>query len=475
MVCENFHAESVKIMFHYKEFPIFELFQVVYYFVVQGDDCSAVMDANNTGKDRKRKRKSRENTEGEKRSQRKEWKKRKQQAKRIKSNPSTNGRNDGHGEGQEEAIENPKRTVVDATKVASSSQNSPNAFYAPTIEPKNLAKEIKPKAQMAAKNSRGALMLRLSVTKTAKLKPSKKIQTLAEGKSRKHSNRANNDALLSQQLVPAPPGRNLRAVKKEIVVKEKSLLKELKPGHIDYLPLDAVGSGSYGHCYRARYRGIDVVVKKMIHKDTERDKLRAKREVVHEAEVLTALGDHEGLPMLIGITTANEPYCLVTQFHGIIEQSVTLHQAANSKIITPAECIQLFVKICSALEHVHSKGFLHNDIKSNNVVLDQTGPEQYNPVLIDFGKSTRTSAATTITVNERSTDGKSYLAPEVLKYREYSPASDIYSMGRMLKAISTIMGFYDKVRVVAKTATELNPPHRANIQQLAKEISFVHF
>ena len=45
----------------------------------------------------------------------------------------------------------------------------------------------------------------------------------------------------------------------------------------------------------------------------------------------------------------------------------------------------------------------------------------------------------------------------------------------MLKAISTIMGFYDKVRVVAKTATELNPPYRANIKQLAKEISFVHF
>lgn len=45
----------------------------------------------------------------------------------------------------------------------------------------------------------------------------------------------------------------------------------------------------------------------------------------------------------------------------------------------------------------------------------------------------------------------------------------------MLKAISTIMGFYDKVHVVAKTATQLNPSHRANIKQLAQEISFVHF
>lgn len=435
------------------------------------------MDANDTSKYRKRKRKSRDNTVEEKRTQRKEWKKRKQQAKRVKSTPSINGRNDGSEE-QKAVIEHQKRTVVDITRITSSSQNSLNVHAPTTIKSKSLAEKIKPKTQMAAANSRSALMLRLAVTKAAEGKPSKKVQTSAEVKFRtEHSNRTNNNARSSklQQLMPAPPERNLRAVKKQIVVKEKSLLKELEPGHIDYLPLDAVGSGSYGLCYRARYRGINVVVKKMIHRDTERDKLRAKREVVHEAEVLTALGDHEGLPMLIGITTANEPFCLVTQFHGIIEQSVTLHQAANNKIITPAECIHLFVKICSALEHVHSKGFLHNDIKSNNVVLDQTGPGQYNPVLIDFGKSTRPSAATTVTVNEKSVHGKSYLAPEVLKYRSYSPASDIYSMGRMLKAISTIMGFYDKVRAVTKTATELKPSHRANIKQLARKISLVHF
>jgi len=98
------------------------------------------------------------------------------------------------------------------------------------------------------------------------------------------------------------------------------------------LPLDAVGSGSYGHCYSARYRGIDIAIKKMIHRDTERDKLRAKHEVV---------GDHEGLAILLGITTANEQFCLVIQFHSIIEQSVTLHQAANNESRLPNAFIYL--------------------------------------------------------------------------------------------------------------------------------------
>lgn len=152
------------------------------------------MDANDTSKYRKRKRKSRDNTVEEKRTQRKEWKKRKQQAKRVKSTPSINGRNDGSEE-QKAVIEHQKRTVVDITRITSSSQNSLNVHAPTTIKSKSLAEKIKPKTQMAAANSRSALMLRLAVTKAAEGKPSKKVQTSAEVKFRtEHSNRTNNDA-----------------------------------------------------------------------------------------------------------------------------------------------------------------------------------------------------------------------------------------------------------------------------------------
>ena len=166
---------------------------------------------------------------------------------------------------------------------------------------------------------------------------------------------------------PGPSRRSCDSVKKQLVVKE---LKELNPKHVDYLPQDAVGGGSFGQCFRAHYRGIEVVVKKMIHNDSAEDKLRAKRNLIHEAEVITSLGDHEGLPLIFGVITAKEPLCLVTQFHGIHEQSVTLQQAANASMITPSECLKTFAEICLALKHVHSRGFLHNDIKANNVVLE---------------------------------------------------------------------------------------------------------
>ena len=166
---------------------------------------------------------------------------------------------------------------MDTKKRASSSKNSPKVYVSKT---KSLTKEIKPKAQLAAANSRNALMLSLAV----KGKSLTTMQALADGKSRKHSNQKTHDKRSNQppQLMPASSRKNLCAVKKHLALKEKSLINELDPRHMDYLPLDAVGSGSYGQCYRARYREINDVVKKMIQTDTEEDKLRAKREVVHK-------------------------------------------------------------------------------------------------------------------------------------------------------------------------------------------------
>lgn len=227
------------------------------------------MDANVTS----RKRKSRDNTKEEKRNQRKQWKKKKREsAMKVESKPLTNE--------IKIAIEEQKRTVADSKKTSPSSSIK---VHSPGIESKRPTNEIIPKEQPVA-DSRGALMLRL-----AKAKLSSQPRT---------------EVCRPQQPMAGPLRRDFGACKKQIIVMEKRLtLKELEPAHIDYLSSEAVGSGSYGQCYRARYRGIDVIVKKMIYQDTTADKVRAKREVIHEAEVLTALEDHSGLPMIIGITT----------------------------------------------------------------------------------------------------------------------------------------------------------------------------
>ena len=48
-------------------------------------------------------------------------------------------------------------------------------------------------------------------------------------------------------------------------------------------------------------------------------------------------------------------------------------------------CLYIIGKFTSALVHVHDVGFLHNDIKANNVLLDIVDGA-FNPVIIDFAR-----------------------------------------------------------------------------------------
>ena len=122
--------------------------------------------------------------------------------------------------------------------------------------------------------------------------------------------------------------------------------------------------------------------------DPQESKESAKKSLLRKAEIINALGDHTGLPMFFGVVTKKEPLCLVTQFHGMNGESITLHKAANKRMITPLDSNEIFIQICLTLKHVHSKGYLHNDIKANNVVLekDLIHSSKFKPVLLHVGK-----------------------------------------------------------------------------------------
>ncbi|XP_068735448.1 uncharacterized protein [Montipora capricornis] len=433
------------------------------------------MDTADTGKRKKRIVRSREHTTEEKWKNRREWRKRKREARKAKVKSSaTQG---------DHVIpnDNEETPVVDQAKAASSSRIEPNRSSSPVVNKElNNTKNVPGKTE--AWHSRSALMLRLAQAGKSQRKSLRSTSQFKRPEIPHTSHKADKDIaepvsshVQTQQLLPSLS----RPTK--LVVKERKLeLKELNPEHIDYLNQESIGSGSYGQCYHARYRGIDVVVKKMIYSDTAEDKLRAKRDLMHEAEVITALGDHERLPMILGVVTTQEPLCLVTQFHGINGTSGTLHHAAISNIITSPECCDIFVDICSALKYVHSRGFLHNDVKANNVVLERRADcDRCTPILIDFGKSRKASVNFPQDSANRKRfraheHGKSYLAPEVLKYRQYSTSSDVYSFGRMLKSVSKIMGFYHSVHVVVKSATMEASSDRAELDQLLTTIADIH-
>ena len=217
-------------------------------------------------------------------------------------------------------------------------------------------------------------------------------------------------------------------------------VKEINPMHVTLQAMH-LGAGSYGSCHMGSYRGMDVVVKQLKVKELkgetrESAERRVREELRYEARIINKLGDHSGLPLLFGICSKRSPFHLILQFHGEKNCSAafTIFSALNKALISSIVVwTDILRKVAEAVHHVHNVGFLHNDIKGNNVVLDNRDGS-YNPVLIDFGKSlpmTGFKGPKVLTKDKQEKYIRDYphIAPEIVKGEQgQSVASDIYSL-----------------------------------------------
>ena len=98
-------------------------------------------------------------------------------------------------------------------------------------------------------------------------------------------------------------------------------------------------------------------------------------------------------------------------------------------------CKHYFKQMVDALEHIHSKGIAHRDLKLENMLLD----EYFDLKICDFG------LATNETLAEDAVGTKTYMAPEQLAEETHDPQlADIYSLGMILYVMHSSCFPYNK-------------------------------
>ncbi|ROT67107.1 serine/threonine protein kinase [Penaeus vannamei] len=146
-----------------------------------------------------------------------------------------------------------------------------------------------------------------------------------------------------------------------------------------------------------------------------------------------------GSPRALGI--CSNPPAILCSFVG----RSTLEKVLEESKCSDEELLRLSRSLCVAVQEVHGRGVIHNDLMDDNVVVDKATGRVH---VIDFGTACRPGHDCGF-----SDSSNDYLAPEILGGGPSTAASDAFSVGAMLELISDQMA--RPCRTLGQLAREL--------------------
>ncbi|KAI9269541.1 kinase-like domain-containing protein [Helicostylum pulchrum] len=145
---------------------------------------------------------------------------------------------------------------------------------------------------------------------------------------------------------------------------------------------------------------------------------------IEESNLLKKLAPHENIVRFIKVIEdpnyVDSIFIVMEYAENGIVMDVTPHSVTES--FSDTQCRNVFKQLVEAVNHLHTNGIVHRDIKPQNLLLSSDNLVK----LIDFGNATTVSD----TLSYNSTGTPAFMAPELLKKVQISPTcADLWSMG----------------------------------------------
>lgn len=194
-------------------------------------------------------------------------------------------------------------------------------------------------------------------------------------------------------------------------------------GH--YRVSKSLGGGGMADVYLAYDAGLDRhVAIKAPHPEFMTGEGRAR--FAREAHAAAALEHYAIVPVYDYSEQGGQPYLVMRHMPG-----GTLEDRVTGRPIDPAQALPIIERIAAALDYAHSRGVIHRDVKSANILFDDKG----NAYLSDFGlawmATTGESSRLTATGVVRGTFD--YISPEQAQgIRDLDGRADLYSLAVVL-------------------------------------------
>ena len=238
-----------------------------------------------------------------------------------------------------------------------------------------------------------------------------------------------------------------------------------------YKLLQQIGEGGCGVVYMAEQEEPvrRRVALKVIKLGMDTKQVIARFEAERQA---LALMDHPNIARVLdaGATESGRPYFVMELVRG-----TKITEFCDQKALPTQERLDLFLQVCSAVQHAHQKGIIHRDIKPSNILVTVVDGVPV-PKVIDFGIAKATNNQpltdkTVFTAFEQFIGTPAYMSPEQAELSgvDIDTRTDIYSLGVVLYELLTGGPPFDQKELLAagldemrRIIRETEPPRPSN-------------